>query len=286
MLWEHLDSNSFPAAVEASKGVCIVPVGCIEKHGPHAPLGTDTIIAADTARFAAEKEYAVVFPTMYFGEKSGAGEYPGTIIFSLETLWHIFRETCKEIHRNGFKKILFVNGHGGNRSMLDSFSRCMMEEYPEIMIFNTVAGVAMRTSELVTYLDENQESYPYLTKEDHAALADFVAQKKISGHAGLQETARVLYFRPETIDLSKISAEDGVSTHLLDEYSENKVSTPFTWMASYPNSYEGSNDYILNERIARAFGELSVEKLAQRIRFVKNETTIDAYHAQWLKKQK
>ena len=85
MVWEYLRSEEFKAAVERAQGVCAVPIGCLEKHGPHAPLGTDTIQAEQIARLAAEKEPVVVFPTMYFGEKCGAGEFPGTVIFSLET---------------------------------------------------------------------------------------------------------------------------------------------------------------------------------------------------------
>ena len=122
MLWENLRCEEFEEAVKKSNGVCVVPIGCLEKHGPHSPLGTDTIIATGTCIKAAEMEPVVIFPTMFFGDKTGAGEFPGTVIFSLETRWHIFRETCNEIYRNGFKKILFVNGHGGNAGMLDTFT--------------------------------------------------------------------------------------------------------------------------------------------------------------------
>ena len=100
MLWENLREPEFRDAVEKAQGVCAVPIGCLERHGPHSPLGTDIIIAENITRLAAEKEPVVVFPTMYFGDKSGAGEFAGTVIFSLETRWHIFRETCNEIYRN------------------------------------------------------------------------------------------------------------------------------------------------------------------------------------------
>ena len=73
MLWEKLREEEFEKAIEDSKGVCILPIGCLEKHGQHLPVGTDTIIAADVCAKAAEIEPAVVFPTMIFGEKSGAG---------------------------------------------------------------------------------------------------------------------------------------------------------------------------------------------------------------------
>ena len=147
MLWENLRSEQFEEAVKTAKGVCVVPIGCLEKHGPHSPLGTDTIIATETAVRAAALEPVVVFPTMFFGDKSGAGEFPGTVIFSLETRWHIFRETCNEIYRNGFRKILFLNAHGGNKDMLGAFTRARLQENPTVMYFVTDSGGAALAGE-------------------------------------------------------------------------------------------------------------------------------------------
>ncbi len=114
MLWENLREEEFEEAIKESGGVCILPVGCLEKHGQHLPVGTDVIHITEIAKRAAEKEPVMIFPTMYFGEKTGAGEFRGTVIFSLELRLRILKETCREIARNGFRKILFYNGHGGN----------------------------------------------------------------------------------------------------------------------------------------------------------------------------
>lgn len=284
MLWENIISNDFPAAVEQSKGVCLVPIGCLEKHGAHSPLGTDTIIARNTCIYAAKLEPVVIFPTMYFGEKSGSGEFPGTVIFSLETRWHIFRETCNEIYRNGFKKILFVNGHGGNTGMLSLFSRAMLQENPNVMTFIAGTNCGLKKDEVLQTIADDY-SLDYLTEEDRESLRDFVAQKKTSGHACIIETAKAYYYEPETVDVSRITAENGDSIHRFDEFSKHKISSPFSWMADYPNSYGGSNDYTFNERIARAITEFYPPKLAESIRFLKNETISDEYHAEWLAKQ-
>ena len=283
MLWEHLRGEQFKDAVKTSAGLCIVPIGCLEKHGPHAPLGTDTIIAGETARRAAEIEPAVVFPTMFFGDKGGASEFPGTVIFSLETRWRIYRETCNEIHRNGFKKILFVNGHGGNKDMLGAFSRAMMDENPDIMIFTT--GANSGATPTLTGILADPETYSYLTEEDRAALQDFLDQKKVTGHACFSETARVYHYQPETVRLDGIADESGDSVHRFDDFAKRKIHTHLAWMADYPNSYHGSNEYVLNERIARAYSEFAVKQLAESIRFLKNERISDEYHAEWRAKQ-
>ena len=284
MLWENIISNDFPATVAESKGVCVVPIGCLEKHGPHSPLGTDTIIAANTCIEAAKLEPVVVFPTMYFGEKSGAGEYPGTVIFGLETRWRIFRETVNEIHRNGFKKILFVNGHGGNTDMLGLFTRGMLQENPNVMLFTCGANCGYKKDAVLLEIAEDY-SLDYLTEEDRQSLRDFVSQKKISGHACLMETGKAHYFAPGTVRPDRIREESGDSVHRFDELSRNKITSPLAWIANYPNSYSGSNDYRFNDQIARAIAEFYPPKLAEAIRFLKNETISDEFHAEWLKKQ-
>jgi creatinine amidohydrolase len=284
MLWEDLRCEQFEEAVKISKGVCVVPIGCLEKHGPHSPLGTDTIIATGIATKAAELEPVVVFPTMFFGDKSGAGEFPGTVIFSLETRWHIFRETCNEIHRNGFTKILFLNGHGGNADMLGAFTRAMMKENPDIMCF--VKGTGGETSETIAEILADPEAYDYLTEEDRAAMQEYLDTKKHGGHACFSETARCLYFRPETMRLEGIADESGDSTHRFDAFKEHGIKTHFAWMGNYPNSYSSSNDYVINQRIAKAFTEHRIPKMAAAIRFLKEETISNEYFKEWRPKQK
>ena len=66
--WEEITSPRFPAAVEKAGGVCVIPMGVIEKHGPHLPLGTDMFEARETAFQAAQKEYAIVFPPYFMGQ--------------------------------------------------------------------------------------------------------------------------------------------------------------------------------------------------------------------------
>ena len=283
MLWEDLRSEQFKEAVQRAKGVCVVPIGCLEKHGPHSPLGTDTIIAAQTCIRAARLEPVVVFPTMYFGDKTGAGEFPGTVIFSLETRWHIFRETCNEIYRNGFKKILFVNGHGGNTDMLGCFTRAMMQENPHVMCFVTsTGGDAIPTLETVLAAETG---YEYLTAQDRAAMQEMIDRKLKTGHACFSETARAYYFRPETVRIDGIGDESGDNIHRFDAFKNQGIKTHFAWMGDYPNSYTGDNNYILNERIARAFTECRIPQLAEKFRFLKNETISDEYHAEWIAKQ-
>src|SRR5262244_387353 len=83
--WEELTAPDFVQAIHQSQGVCVLPFGIIEKHGPHLPLGTDLLDVRFAVINAVKQEYAVVFPEYYFGQIFEAQQEPGTIAYSLAT---------------------------------------------------------------------------------------------------------------------------------------------------------------------------------------------------------
>lgn len=281
MLWENLREEEFTDAIRRSKGLCIVPIGCLEKHGQHLPVGTDVIQATEIARLAAEAESAVVFPPLYFGEKTGAGEFYGTVILSERLRMDLLREVCFEIRRNGFSKILFFNGHGGNTAMLSQLMRSLLKDKNDFLTFSYSLGSDFPTPKKLL-----AGQFDYLTKEDRNVLNSYVEQKKRFGHACFIETGWIYGIRPETVRLDKVHEESGTTTHRFDNFSAMGIETPFSWMANYPNSYAGDAHDGMNERIARAMVEYSVKKLAGVIHFLKNETVSDTYLTEWLEKQK
>ncbi len=280
MLWENLREEEFESAIALSDGVCILPVGCLEKHGQHLPVGTDVIHITEIAKRAAQKEPVCIFPTMYFGEKTGAGEFRGTVIFSAELRQQILKETCREIARNGFKKILLYNGHGGNQDMLSSFARSTLYDKSDFLVYTYSLG-----SDFATPKKLLQKNYTYLTKEDKEILKSYNEQKKRYGHACFIETGWVYGVRPEVVRLDKINEESGNSVHRFDEFANRKISSPFSWMADYPNSYAGDAHEGMNERIARAMVEFSTDSLCEVVKFLKTEQISNEYHKEWLDKQ-
>ena len=111
--WEELTAPDFVTAIHQADGVCVLPFGILEKHGPHLPIGTDLLDVRFAVLNAVKQEYAVVFPEYYFGQIFEARHQPGTVAYSLQTQLTLLQETVSEMARNGCKKVVIVNGHGG-----------------------------------------------------------------------------------------------------------------------------------------------------------------------------
>lgn len=104
--------------------LALVPVGSIEQHGPHMPLGTDMILASELARRAAALvPEAVLVPAIPVGYAAYHGDFPGTLSTSPATLATYLGDICHHLVRHGITHIIFVNGHGGNLSTLELVGR-------------------------------------------------------------------------------------------------------------------------------------------------------------------
>ena len=66
--WEELTAAEFRSAIDQSKGTCLLPIGILEKHGPHVPVGSDLLHATYISREVAKREYVVVFPEYFYGQ--------------------------------------------------------------------------------------------------------------------------------------------------------------------------------------------------------------------------
>src|SRR5215470_15301627 len=133
--WEELTAEDFRAAIQQSKSTCLLPFGILEKHGPHLPLGTDLLNVRYAALHAAEQEFAVVFPEYYFGQIFEAKHEPGTVAYSTHLQMELLQETVDEMARNGCKKIIIVNGHGGNENLLPFFAQTQLEKPRDYVVY-------------------------------------------------------------------------------------------------------------------------------------------------------
>ena len=105
----------------ARTGIAIVPVGALEPHGRHAPLGSDTFIAHEIAERLANAVDGVVFPPIPLGVMNVGYDFrylPGTISIDAGLLIDLYTKIGTELARSGVRRLVFVNGHGPNSSVL------------------------------------------------------------------------------------------------------------------------------------------------------------------------
>jgi len=134
MEWITLTSEELAKAVKMNLPV-ILPLGSIEKHGQHLPVGTDGLTAYKVACAAANKEPALVMPVLYYTSTAVTHTFPGGISIQANLLLELLKNICDEIYRNGIKKIIIFNTHGGNIGLVSTFARDCLERNKPYLLF-------------------------------------------------------------------------------------------------------------------------------------------------------
>jgi creatinine amidohydrolase len=209
--WEELTAEDFRTAIQQSEGTCLLPFGIIEKHGPHLPLGTDLINVRHVVLTAVQTEFAVVFPDYYFGQIFEARHEPGTIAYSTNLQMQLLQETTDEMARNGCKKVVIVNGHGGNEHLLPYFAQTQLEKQRDYVVY------------VLPLFDAPPGGPPKKTTNDM--------------HAGETETSEMLIARPDLVHIDRANRESGADLARLK--LPDPLYTAIWWYASFPEHYSG-----------------------------------------------
>jgi len=218
--WEELTAADFRAGIQQAQGTCLLPFGIIEKHGPHLPLGTDLLNVRYAVDKSVEQEYAVIFPAYYFGQIFEAKHEPGTVAYSRELQLRLLQETTDEMARNGCKKVLIVNGHGGNEHLLPFFAQSQLEKQHDYVVY-------------VLGLVEPPPGGP-----PHKSSA-------VNWHAGEGETSNTLVSHPDLVHLDRAASESGADQKRLS--LPDNVYTAIWWYARFPNHYSGEGAVATRE---------------------------------------
>jgi len=113
-------------------GVVVLPIGATEQHGPHLPLGTDTLLATGVLERALahlpETVPTWVLPPLPYGKSTEHAGFPGTLSLSARTLLSVLEDLARGVAAAGFRRLAFLNGHGGNRAVLDIAARDLRAE--------------------------------------------------------------------------------------------------------------------------------------------------------------
>ena len=283
MLWENLREEEFEGAIEKSNKLCVVPIGCLEMHGQHLPVGTDTKTCHYIAKEAAEIEPVVVFPGLYFGSVPGLNMWKGTIDLSLELRLRMLDELCSEIARNGFKKIMLLNGHGGNCATLSAFVRSTLhtkKDYVVVARNEYQYGIQSLAREI-----RGGQKFPELTEEDVKNVLEFSKNEYLTGHACVNETSIMLALEPENVDLSRADAVSGLDLHKTDRFTNKPYSIDGGvgfWLIDHPNSFEGEHIEMASANIGRVILRKRIEYQAEACRLLKeDDSLLEMYSEHW-----
>ncbi len=281
MIWEKLTANEFDKAIEDSKGLCAMPLGCLERHGEHIGVGCDSLIAKTIAEEAAEIEPCVVFPTgMWLGDlmpyHSNDAEKDhkrGCIALKPTTLISIMTELCEEIHRNGFNKILILNSHGGNCSFLDFFVRSMMYEKRDFAVMWTSANKdnELDPAAMLKVIKSRPDDFKMLTDEDYKTLEHFAEIGCGGGHSDFRETMLCMSKMPELIRPDKYDSCRHSSVHKADYLGEMAVHHGAAWGVNFPDAYSGNPPYGCTQTIGQAALKIASENLAKIFKMLKDD---------------
>jgi len=182
LLWlDELSTNEAAEAVKEGR-VVIFPIGSVEEHGNHLPLGTDSVQPEYIAMEVAKRTGCLVAPPFRYGICNATRNFAGTLTIQFDTLYKLALDVLSELVRNGFNRIIVMSGHAGNSHMV---------------------ALRLAAQEVVTKNDETQQKgkvrIMVLSDFDFAEeLASELADPK-DGHAGTIETARMMAIRPDLI---------------------------------------------------------------------------------------
>jgi creatinine amidohydrolase/Fe(II)-dependent formamide hydrolase-like protein len=256
----HLGELTWPEAKERflSVDVALLPVGAVEQHGPHLPLDTDAFDAAYLARevaTACSKPRPVVLPLIPYGVSYHHADFKGTFDVSPESLAKLVHDIGLSAARNGVKKLIIVNGHGGN-----------------VPALNFAAQLINRDTHIFTCVDSGETSDPDIYG---------MAETPNDVHAGEIETSTSLALRPELVRMDKARKfVPKFSSRYLDFTSKRSV----TW---YARTARISASGVLGDptKASREKGErmwsVMIRNLVELVEHLKAMSLADIYQTKY-----
>jgi creatinine amidohydrolase len=249
MRWDELTSDLFQKAVTDVEGVCLLPLSCIERHAHHLPLGTDMFTGRELCNRAAQLESAIVFPDFIFTQILEARHTPGCVGLEPDLTIRLLDNVCREIARNGLKKIVIVNAHGGNDHLIHYFAQIQLASLRDYVVY-----IAQPS---------------YRSEEDAADNPKW--ETTVDGHAGERETSVILAIRPDLVRKEALKSDgEGMPLGRLKELRDRGVDVGVWWYADFPTHYCGDGTYGTVEK-GEQWLTACAKSLAETIRVIKDD---------------
>lgn len=232
--------------------VCIIPVGCLERHADHLPCGCDGLVAGHLARCVAEQEPCMVLPPLYYAIHFSGRNACGAICMDTLVFLQYLEGICDDVARNGFRKILLLNAHGGNIATLSAFLHMIADKGKDYAVFLPPLFPC-----------------PEVIKE--------VRETAVGGHACEIETSIALHFFPEHV--RKEAIPERLSDSLKD-YDVAPASMQLDWYGSFPDQYSGDARTATAEK-GKKVADAQVAALVELVRKIKADRRVAELLAQY-----
>lgn len=173
------------AALDRRQTVVVIPIAAVEQHGPHMPTGTDTIICTAVAESLESRlsEQVLLTPTLWLGASAHHLRLGSTLDARLQAYIDTLCDVARSLLEDGYRRLLFVNGHGGNVDPLRVALRVIQPDYPEALL---VGG-------------------SYWAVADDPIRQTLEGAHKFVGHACEFETSMILHLRPELVQSDQVA---------------------------------------------------------------------------------
>jgi creatinine amidohydrolase len=240
------DSGATSEALRGAKlDMAILPIGAVEQHGRHLPVGTDWLIAQALARRVAERlavaRDVYLLPALPYSLSQCHGPMPGTVWLTPRTLGDVLRDLVGSLMRQGIRRIVVLNAHGGN-FVLDDEIRELNLRHPDVIVLNASTWAA-------------------------AGAGGGVTGRVVGGdiHAGASETAAMLAIAPERVQSPQIDHIPPVGREFLDYAFMCQISPHGVW--GRPSEASAAADAVPEEAIEQGLTsmEASAARLAEQI---------------------
>lgn len=253
--WEDLTSADFIKALKKADGVCVLPMGSIEKFGPSAPVGTNLYLVRIITLEAAKQDYTVVFPDYFVAQTADTSVLPGTVHYSVETQLAFLKETVAEMARNGCSKIILANGHTGNNSLITLYMSNLPETPHNYAVYNIYAS-----------------GFPIVgAMNNQLPPAARSSKPGVDGHGGEERVAAVMAYYPDLIHTDRGHDEPTSVGHGPQEAApgtERPNAPPAGHVGPLPSGYSGDASGATPER-GHALVDFAVDKMVKFTRAVK-----------------
>ena len=233
-----------------STDVALLPVGCVEMHGPHLPTGTDGLVAERLAELVAEREMAIILPTLYYNINDSMSCYPGTLAFPPDVVKGIIATLCREAARNGFRKIAVLVWHGDSD---------LIPKYWQLELLAEQNAQQQFPFQVFTIV-------PYGTMESTAVK--WQSTRKDQGHGCEPETSYVMAVRPDLVHLDRLEdLPEGRGPFIQPHVPHATYQIP--WIRRVPKGYIGYPHYATAEKGRQGLEEIA-DWCAEIIRKIKS----------------